>query len=192
MKKLSTEQIRTLAERITDADRSAFNELFRALYPQLVYFANRYTQSMAESRDIVQDVFVTLWKRREQVDPDLSLKSYLYKMTRNRALNHLRDYSSMTVPLENLHESKLRSTDASSSDDQLEKLNEQITHWINELPDRQRVAFELSRFEGLDHQEIAGVMGVSPKTVNNHIVAALKNLRNRSTRTNQNGTKRFE
>jgi DNA-binding NarL/FixJ family response regulator len=56
------------------------------------------------------------------------------------------------------------------------QLQKKILEWIEELPERQREAFELSRYEGLFHQEIAGVMQVSVKTVNNHLTSALKTL----------------
>jgi RNA polymerase sigma-70 factor (ECF subfamily) len=56
-------------------------------------------------------------------------------------------------------------------------LEKNIKAWVEDLPDRQREAFVLSRFNGLSHDEIAAVMGVSPRTVNNHIVRALKTLR---------------
>lgn len=58
-----------------------------------------------------------------------------------------------------------------------ERLDDHLRAWIDELPDRQREALSLSRFEGLSHEEIAEVMEISPATVNNHIVRALKTLR---------------
>jgi RNA polymerase sigma-70 factor (ECF subfamily) len=70
---------------------------------------------------------------------------------------------------------KANTKQQSESDERMDLLK----NWITDLPERQREAFELSRFEGLDHDEIASVMNVSSNTVNNHIVAALKRLRDR-------------
>jgi len=58
-------------------------------------------------------------------------------------------------------------------------LDAHLTQWIEDLPDRQREALSLSRFEGLSHDAIADVMDISPRTVNNHIVRALRSLRDR-------------
>ena len=58
-------------------------------------------------------------------------------------------------------------------------LEDRLHDWIADLPDRQREALELSRFRGLSHEDVAGIMDISPRTVNNHIVRALRSLRER-------------
>lgn len=179
MEKPSAEQIRIWVEKITDSDREAFNNLFRSLYPRLVRYAFKYMHNKGQASDIVQDAFVILWEKRQELDPQRSIKAYLYRIVRNRSLNYIRDHSDVTVGLEHLDDTRLRSND---KPDRQEKAGELVTllkEWIEDLPKRQREAFELSRFEGLDHEEVAGVMDVSPNTVNNHIVAALDYLRNR-------------
>lgn len=175
----SAEQFRFWVEKISESDREAFDSLFRSLYPRLVGFAFRYTRNKAVASDLVQDVFVILWQKRHEADPKRSLKEYLYKMVRNRSLNYIRDHSDETVGLELLSDSRLKSTDKTGEQDEPEQLVDLLKEWIEDLPKRRREAFELSRFEGLDHDEIAGVMDVSSNTVNNHIVAALNYLRNR-------------
>jgi len=174
----SEEQFTLWAKKISRSNRKAFDDLFRNSYPVLVRFAVRYTRDRTAACDVVQECFYSLWKRRARIDPDKSLKSFLYTMVRNRALNLLRDQSAEHVnhELASLHstEDVVESEVDQGSDSELEQL---ITKWIKDLPDRQKEAFELSRYEGLDHEEIAQVMEVSPKTVNNHIVAALRTLR---------------
>lgn len=165
-------------ERILKSDREAFDKLFRSMYPRLVRFVSRYTRNKAVACDITQDVFVILWEKREELDPGRSVKAYLYTIARNRSLNYLRDHSNETVGLELPTESTaLKTTAKRDSRDRSEKIGKLMKTWIEDLPERRREAFELSRFEGLDHDEIAGVMNVSPSTVNNHIVAALNYLR---------------
>lgn len=181
MSKASDEQIRIWAERITKSNREAFDSLFRSLHPRLVGFAFRYVENKAIANDIVQDSFIALWKKREELDPHRSVKAYLYQTVRNKSLNYIRNHSNETLGLELLNESEAhKSSDAEvDSDEESEKLVLLLKEWIKELPERQREAFELSRFEGLNHDEIAGVMEVSGNTVNNHIVAALNKLRAR-------------
>ena len=103
-------------------------------------------------------------------------------MVRNRALNAVRDSSGVQVDHELASSQQsdqpvVNNVDEDEDDDST--LKRLMRSWIDQLPDRQKEAFMLSRFEGLDHDEIANVMDVSPKTVNNHIVAALRSLRER-------------
>jgi len=134
----------------------------------------RFVNDKADAMDIVQDVFIKLWNFRTNIDPNKSLTSYLYTAVRNHSLNFLRDHSSKTEVLD--EEIILDDQDQSNEDSLLLR---DLKKCIDELPERQREAFELSRFEGLQHDEIAGIMEISARTVNNHIVAALKTLRDR-------------
>jgi len=138
----------------------------------------RYTRDEAAAKDVVQDCFVKLWNTRRRINPDRSLKSYIYTMVRNRALNLIRDQAVVEIN----HQLAINSvfyTEPEIVEGTQPELNNLFKHWIGQLPERQKEAFELSRFEGLDHQEISEVMNLSPKTVNNHIVAALSFLKER-------------
>lgn len=173
-------QIRVWAKRISESDREAFNALFRYLYPRLITFAMRYTGRKSVSDDIVQEAFVTLWNRRQQIDHQKSLKAYMYRIVRNRSLNYLRDHSNEVLGLDRTErEAEAVSGPADMEQEDDKKRMKLLKSWINELPERQQEAFKLSRFEGLDHEEIAGVMEVSPYTVNNHIMHALDKLKER-------------
>ncbi|HLR24937.1 MAG TPA: RNA polymerase sigma-70 factor [Fodinibius sp.] len=166
------------ARKIKAGDETAFSRLFHHLHPRLVKFSWRYTQTQASAQDVVQESFVRLWQKRSAIDPEQSLLSYLYQIVRNRSLNYLRDHSSDTLAISELPEHALQSHDyipsLVSADDEL---SARMLLLIDQLPSRRREALRLSRFEGLDHDEIAYVMGVSSRTVNNHIVAAVKTLR---------------
>lgn len=179
MSKKPVEQIRIWVEKIIESDRGAFDSLFRSLYPRLVRFAYKFVKNKSVAGDIVQDAFVILWENRRDLDPQKSVKSYLYRIVRNRSLNYIRDHSSETVGLESLNGDRVKMSDNPEQNEETEQLMEMLKEWIKDLPQRQKEAFELSRFEGLDHDEIAGVMEVSSNTVNNHIVAALNHLRER-------------
>lgn len=184
MKKPTEQQFRMWAKGIRASDQKAFDELFRAFFPALVHFSMRYLQDKTASKDVVQDSFIALWQGRSRIDETLSLKSYLYRMVRNRSLNFLRDRAALDVnhelaSFQQQGESTGLQGETSEGrirDDETD-LASHMDRWIATLPERQREAFQLSRFEGLDHEEIAHVMNVSPKTVNNHIVAALNTLR---------------
>lgn len=177
---LESKNIKILARRIRQSDRNAFDELFRRLYPGLVRFAASYTKDKQSACDVVQDAFIAFWKERENIDPDQSVQAYLYRIARNRCLNHLRNIERMIVNSDLMNEEiiDMHENESSTNENPEYGLGEKFRIWIDSLPDRQREAFELSRFEGLNHEEISLVMDISAKTVNNHIVAALQHLRN--------------
>lgn len=176
MNQKETEQFVEWAGAIKRSDRQAFDQLFRSMYAPLVRFAHTYTKDRSSASDIVQDGFVALWKNRQSIDPGQSFKAYLYRIVRNRALNFLRDTKAEQPEADLIIEDPSIETEIEEGR-QVEELSQKFSEWIDQLPERRQEAFELSRFEGLNHQEIATVMDVSPKTVNNHIVAALRTLR---------------
>lgn len=179
------------ARRIRTSDEDAFAELFRAIYPRMVKFAWRYTRAESDAHDVVQESLVKLWELRENIDPDQSLRAYLYQIVRSRALNHLRD-NKKHAPIEDTNADNLKVENRildNINEPESKNYDDKMAEFISDLPDRQREAIELSRFEGLEHDEIAEVMNISPRTVNNHIVAALKKLRKKwnTFKSNQNG-----
>jgi RNA polymerase sigma-70 factor (family 1) len=169
---------RVWARRIRDSDASALEAFFRAVHGPLVRYATRFVpESSAE--DIVQDAFVRIWNGRERIDPSQSLKAFAYRTVRNLSLNRIRDGKTREALLEERYE--LPASPTPDPDDELARsdLAERLREWIGELPNRQREALELSRFEGLTHEQVAEAMGVSPRTVNNHLVKALRVIRDR-------------
>ncbi|NGP86894.1 RNA polymerase sigma factor [Fodinibius halophilus] len=165
------------AQQIRASDEEAFSELFHEVYPQLLKFAWRYTKKKSAAHDVVQKSMVKLWEIRTNIDPQQSLKSYLYQIVRSRALNHIRDTNNHT-PIENINHNRLKvESKTLSKIAEPEDYNKKMIKFIEQLPGRQREAIQLSRFEGFDHEEISEIMDISPRTVNNHIVTALKTLR---------------
>ena len=177
----SAKQIRIWVEKISESDKEAFNSLFRSLYPQLLKYALRFIRSKVVASDITQDAFVTLWDKRDELDGQRSVKAYLYRIVRNSSLNYIRDHSSETIGLDDVEESRIEVAEEEQPEETDELIN-LLKEWIKELPDRRREAFVLSRFEGLDHEEIADVMDISSNTVNNHIVAVLDYLKDCSSK----------
>lgn len=171
-----------LCRRLKASDREAFERLFRALHDALFRYVRSLTTTSAVASDITQDVFVSLWEARDRLDPSRSLEAYVYRMARNRVYNYQRNERTHANKRAEMYaaaapgEHHAPVPDAALHADVLES---NINAWIEALPERQREAFVLSRFNGLSHDDIAAVMEVSPRTVNNHIVSALKTLRAR-------------
>lgn len=171
----SEDSVSDWTRRIQSADHQAFEALFQAMHTALLRYGWRLTSSKAAAQDVVQDAFLKLWQMREELDPNRSVKSLLYTMVRNLALNHNRaeKYTEGDLPDRTLHD------ESPGADEKVEAamLDDRIRQCIAEMPPRRREAFTLSRFEGLSHEEIAQIMGLTPRTVNTHIVLALNDLR---------------
>lgn len=177
MQSITTDQFREWSYRLQRSDRDAYAEVFRATYDALFRYAWRFTHDDEAAYDVLQETYMKLWMIREQVDPERSIKALLYQMVRNFALNHQRykkrhATDSLDDQIVEPGQDESYAADLDATD-----LGRLLHQWIDALPPRRREAFMLSRYEGLTHDEIARIMGLTPKTVNNHIVLALQHLR---------------
>jgi RNA polymerase sigma-70 factor (ECF subfamily) len=162
------------------SDGEALVGAYRAYRAPLVRYAHRLTGDAATAHDVVQDVFVKLWETREGLTIRSSFQALLYTMTRNRALNHNRHRAHVAADVdaeEALGTTAAETAPASDAALQADELRRHLHRWIEALPPRRAEAFTLSRFHALSHGEIAEIMGLSIRTVDTHIVHALRDLR---------------
>ena len=160
----------------SDSD-AAFELLFDKYYDFLCRSAFRICPDQNAVEDIVQDIFLELWRKRRRLTINISLKAYLRRAAVNRSLNYLRDRG--PVPNEDTTWMQDRLSADNYPEGQLdqEALSRRIDEAIDALPERCRLVFVLSRFEDLSYREIAELLEISPKTVENQIVKALSLLR---------------
>ena len=167
---------RDLLERIRDGDEGAFDVIFREHYASLVRTAEGMLQRRDVAEEIVQDVMLALWQRRATLFVEDSLRAYLFRATRNRALNHLRH-----AAIERRAEPELSAVESSDAPAPATLVHEEIDaalrHAVSTLPPRCREVFELSRVHGLRYSEIASTLGISVKTVEAQMGKALRTLR---------------
>jgi len=142
-------------------------------FDDLCRFANFYTSDMHVAQDAVQQVFMGLWEAQTDFRQINNVKSYLLKSVKNQVLNDQRK-SDVLKRLE--HEDV---ANAFNADDQLvgKELQERIEILIKALPPKRQYIFRLSRHEDKSHKEIAALMEIAPKTVENQIGKAIKFLR---------------
>ena len=161
------------------ADRQTFSAVFRRFHAPLLRYALRITSDAATAADVLQDVFLKLWEDRQTLSVQVSLQALLYTMVRNRALNRLRRTQRLAQDV--AVEDVMNRDEEPRSDATLEAsdLQRHLYRWIDDLPPRRAEAFTLSRYHGLKHREIAALMGVSERTVDTHILLALRELRRR-------------
>jgi len=167
---------RDLQDRLRQGDHAAFDTLFRATYGQLVGVTQSVVRDHAVAEEIVQDVLLELWRRREDLVVEDSLRAYLFRAARNRALNHLRHAAveRRGEPYARGDASVLPRADARVS---ASEINVALKRAVAELPERCREIFELSRVHGLKYSEIAQTLGISIKTVEAQMGKALRLLR---------------
>ena len=168
-----------LLARIARGDRGAFEQLFREHYAGLVRFGEGLLRSRELAEDTVQEVLLNLWRQRETVRIDDSVKAYLYRAVRNRSLNQIRNERVRREAAPQIVRESRGSAEAGDAAVLSTELEEAIRGAIAELPPRCREVFELSRVRGLKYQEIAETLGISIKTVETQMGRALRSLRER-------------
>ena len=177
------ESERQWAAHIRNGDRQAFKEMFYAYYPRLCTFAAEYVGSQDRARDVVQEVFLTIWERRREWDVHGSLKAYLYQAVRNRALNVTRRQETQRRAYDHIGYRAASSTRRTAIDQvYYHQLSDAIRRAIDQLPPRRRMVFLLHRKHGFTYAEIAQIMDITTKTVENQMGRALKFLREHLTR----------
>lgn len=142
----------------------------------LIRAALSLSATPAEADDAAQETFVRLWEHRARLDPEQSVRAYLVRAVRNRVLNVARDARTRRALLDRHGAEAHATAEAAPPDDGRAA---RLRAFLADLPDRQRTALALTRFDGLSHAEAADAMGCSPRTVNNHIVRGLRTLRAR-------------
>lgn len=155
-------------------NQQIFEDFFRDYFKPLVNFANKFLNNIDDSKEIVHDVFINLWEKRNSIDVKNSVKSYLYTSVNNRCLNFIRDNKKFNsnIQLDNI-DAVISPTDALT---ELE-IQSIIDKTLNSLSPKVKRVFELSRYKNMKYKEIAEKLNISQKTVESHISAALKALR---------------
>lgn len=163
--------------RIQASDHTAFEALFRAYHPSMCSFAARMVSSSEIAEDLVQEVFLYIWRHRESVQMRMSPRVYLYSALRHAALRYLRHErveKRHTAETISIFDRPPRSTDARLLSAETLSL---VRAAISRLPERCRLVYTLHREQGLSYAEVAEVMEISPKTVDVQMGRALKSLR---------------
>ncbi|RAV29483.1 RNA polymerase sigma factor [Sinomicrobium soli] len=170
-------QEKLLIRLLSGGNEKAFEQLFDT-YRNILY---KYSYSMLGSKphaeEIVQDVFLKVWQKRETLSPELSFKSYLFTITRNRIITFLKKAAKDQELREVIFYSSRKFTDSTDlhiRETEVEKIKKEA---LNLLPPRRRQIFEMSRYEGKSYEEIAKELGLSKNTVRNQMSMALETLR---------------
>lgn len=162
-------------QQFATGDRRAFEAVFRHYYPKVRGFLVGMLKNEADAEDVAQTVFIRLWTKRERITDVACFDGYLYRMSRNAMMNFLKNRYAEAYPLTPVTEQP----DATTPQEQLiaDDLRLLTDLIVSRMPDRRREVFRLSRQAGLTNEEIAQRLGISKKTVENHLNMALGELR---------------
>jgi RNA polymerase sigma-70 factor (family 1) len=168
------EQIRL--EGIRAGDPSMFQVIFNEYYPALTVFARKFLVDNDMAKEVVQDMFVQLYEKRESLIIQTSLKSYLYQSVRNGCLNRIKQDKIHQKHHEEILKSGQEDIEWTDQMEQTE-LEKKVYSIISGLPPKCRQVFLLSRQEDLSNREISEKLSISIRTVETQISKALKVLR---------------
>ena len=173
----SNKELQNIKEKIASGDQNSFRQLFNLYSKKLTRFATAIVKSNDAAREIVDEVFIKLWRNKSKITTIQNLSVYLYTATKNTALNHL-----AAKAKENITDSFEFLSEQPSDDQSPEKkfITSEILKKINEaidrLPPRCKVVFKLVREYGLSYKEVAAILNISSKTVDAQMMIAVKQI----------------
>ena len=176
MNLLTSEQENHLLEKIRQDNDTAFRVLFDNYYRYLTTIAYRYLKEREKAKDFAQDAFVVLWNQRKDLNIKIGLKPYLRQVVVNKCLNHLRREERLDFSENSKLPETITNIDAIHHLEK-EDLQKTVQIAVDQLPNRCRIIFCMSRYEEKSHKEISQELGITTKTIENQITIALKALR---------------
>lgn len=160
-----------LITKIQEGDQKSFDQVFLHYYPKVQLFINGIIHQKEDSENISQDLFVQLWRSRTSLAHIQNFDSYLLTMAKHAAFHYLsKEVYHNTESIDNVQSQE----DYSSEDEILAKsLLEYIRGAIDQMPEKRKKIFLMSRIDGLSNEEIARELHISKRTVENHIYCTL-------------------
>ncbi|WP_437918031.1 RNA polymerase sigma-70 factor [Sphingobacterium sp. LRF_L2] len=157
-----------------------FIALYDRLSPKVYRIAFLYTQDEELAKDVLQDVFMMLWKNQHPLQGTVaSIESYLFQSARNKSIDILRKSKIQLSYAESVKPFLELGSEDTERVTSFRFLQQEINEIINGLPEKCREVYQLSRRENLDNKTIAYRLNISEKTVKNHLTRALNTLRDK-------------
>lgn len=174
---LRDDRDKMLIVKVRKNDKLAFSILFTRYYADLVRFSSSITHDQAAAEEIVQDLFLLFWEERQTKGSIQSLRSYFLRSVHNRSVDWLRHQSIKNSYAAMLLDYPLALQNDTENYLLYSELESEIESALEKVPEECAVVFRKSRFEALRYEEIAEMMGISVRTVENRISKTLRLLR---------------
>jgi RNA polymerase sigma-70 factor (ECF subfamily) len=174
---ITEEALMRLQELIAKSDQMAFRSLFDHYEEKLSLFAKAIVKNKDAATEVIDEIFVRIWKQRSQIVSIKNLNVYLYTATKNASLNYIsrRANQQVTEPFDFIN---IELQDDQSPDQQMvtAEIYKKIKAAVDELPPRCKMIFKLVREDGLKYKEVAEILNVSVNTVDAQMVIAVKRI----------------
>lgn len=157
-------------------DQRAFEVLFLSYQPKLVYFLAGFIKDSELARDMAQDIFLSVWNNKGKLVEVKSFKAYIFKMGKNAICNY---YDHSLVNEKFVAEQLARPADFENTEELIfaQQLQSLIDITVSQMPSQRKLIYTMSRVEGLSNNEIAEKLNINKRTVENHMTAALADIR---------------
>lgn len=153
---------------------ASFELIFDKYYQQLCAFSNLYLKDHETAKEVVSDVFSYIWLKREQIDLKANLRSYLFRSVKNLSITRKRGMKVMTQGMDEVSPEAALSYEHADSEILSTEFEKELEGIIEKMPKQRQLIFRMSRLQGLSYNEIAIDLSISPRTVQNHMVEAVK------------------
>lgn len=164
-------------KQLIQGNEQSFRKLFDTYRNDLYRFSLSMVVSEVHAEEIVQEVFLKLWINRATLNPELSIKSYLFTITRNTTISFLKKAANNSKLREEIFYKSQKLANTTENYLREIELNSILQDALNRLPPRRRLIFEMSRNEGKSYREISKDLNISQNTVRNQLSMALETLR---------------
>lgn len=166
-----------LCSRIAAGEEAAFRVLFDRYRQRLYALVLKMVKSPAIAEELVQEVFMNIWEYRRRLKEVRDVDAYIFSIAYHRVFRHLKKAARETQLLENII--RMMEPAGNSTEEHIlaNESRQLIDRAVHRLPSQRRIIYELSRREGLNHEEIASQLNISRNTVKNQLVQALKYIR---------------
>lgn len=174
-----TVNLDTILAGLANNDKRAFDQLYTLYYPRLYVYARKFLKIDHVIEDMLQEVFVKVWMTRHQIKKYETYNAFLYTITKNTLLNELRQRLKSTEFQSELFYLSVAQEFITQQTVEFADIKKQVDELVLQLPEKRKVVYLLSREEGKSNAEIARDLGISVKTVEDHMTHALRFLRER-------------
>jgi RNA polymerase sigma-70 factor, ECF subfamily len=162
---------------LCEGNREAFDQIYNRYWNRLFLYIVKAIRDKEAAQDIVQEIFVSLWIRRKEINVNGTLAAYLFTAARYKGISYVQDTLKKSKHAETLATYLVERQDVVNEDYAAKELNAIIEIEIEKLPVKMREVFVLSRQENLSHKEISEKLNISDKTVKKQINNALKHFK---------------
>lgn len=170
-------KIREWVKGLINNDKKALDALYNFYYPRLYSFAKGFLKVEDDINDILQEVFIKIWENRKNIKNVETFNAYIFTITKNSVISYFREKTKLSSFESRMREMATTEGFLLNPSVEYEDIKEKVEKLIDLLPEKRKQIFKLSRENGLSHREIATELGISVKTVEDHIMHAIRFLR---------------